>query len=135
MQTFNVIAGIVSIIAFGLAIWQTLEARRMKQLERERLDSQLRRNRSVLKSAVTGAQTADLIVQRAKENNVTVHELQSLARAIRGSLLFLASELDDQHSVLKAWRFGRDLTQSHLSEDDEQVEQTGPNAESALPRG
>jgi len=47
-------------------------------------------------AANIGAGTADQIVQRAKDTDVTVAELQSVARTLRGSLYLLASQLENE---------------------------------------
>jgi hypothetical protein len=112
MDTFNIIAGSVGIIAFALAVWQYQAARNASARSRERMALQQQKNESALRTAIIGAQNANLIVQRAKCENVTVAELQSIARSTRGILLYLAQELESQAKVLEAWRFGRDMVES-----------------------
>lgn len=110
MDIFNVIAGAVSILAFFVALVEVIRGRSKEARHRERMAMQQQRNESALRSAILGAQNANLIVQRAKEADVTVAELASLARSIRGTLLYLASDLEGQSKVLSAWAFGRNLT-------------------------
>lgn len=107
MDLFNVAAAASSILALAFALWQHSQARQQKAQERERLDAQSRAVRAALGIAMAGAHTADLIVQRAKEPDVQVAELQNLARAARGTTLSLAAQLEDQSKLLSTWSFGR----------------------------
>ena len=116
-DVFNIVVGVVGILAFVLAVWEHFRRKAERAIEAERVRTQEARNKSAIRMAVTGAQTADLIVQRAKNPNSTKEELQSLARSTRGLLLYLASELEDQATVLASWEFGKSVTSSSREPD------------------
>jgi hypothetical protein len=130
MDIFNIIAGSVTIIAFALAVWQYQTARNASARSRERMALQQQKNESALRTAIIGAQNANLIVQRAKDENVTVAELQTIARSTRGILLYLAQELESQSKVLAAWRFGKEMVESAPpnvpEEKDDDIEPKDP---------
>jgi hypothetical protein len=117
VDVFNVVAGAVSIIAFGLALWQFFEARTERERSRERIARQQQQNESALRIATIGVQSSDFMVQRAKDGDVTIKELQAHARNTRGILASLARELYGQRKILEAWKFGKDVTDS-LSRDE-----------------
>ncbi len=112
MDALDIVVGIVGCVASVVAIWQFIEARRRMLRERERLGIHASRNEVALRSAILGAQMADVIVQRAKDPDVTVAELQNLGRVARGALLSLTLELEEQAKVLEAWRIGRHMLHS-----------------------
>jgi hypothetical protein len=114
VEAFNLVMALVGGIASCIAIWQFVEARQKSAREKERLAVQLSRNDVALRSAVLGAQMADTMVQRAKQDDVTIAEMQNLARVIRGSLLALTLELEEQHKVIEMWSAGRRLLHSDL---------------------
>lgn len=109
VDAFNVVVGIIGIIAFTLALWQYFEHRRIQARNNERLESQERLSRRAAAIAVNGAQLSNNLVQRSKLPSVTVDELQNLARITRQQLLTLAADLTDQATVLEAWRLGKQL--------------------------
>jgi len=53
--------------------------------------------------AETGAAMADMIVQRAKQRDVSIQELQSLARSLRGSLTSLQHDLEKLQNSPRAF--------------------------------
>lgn len=112
MTWFNVAAGLAGLLGLGLAIWQYVENRMDKAKSRERLEAQARRAADAVRLATIGAQHSNMIVQRAKDPRVSVVELQSLARLTRGTLLTLASGLEEQEQLLKAMAFGSEMTNS-----------------------
>lgn len=118
IDTFNVVAGIISIVAFFLAVYEYLKRRSERARDEDRLRMQEDRSRSAIRLAVAGAQTVDLIVQRAKDPDTATAELQSLARSARGTLLFLASEIESHAELLEAWRIGKEFTTSNPPDDD-----------------
>jgi hypothetical protein len=112
MDIFNVIVGAISIIAFGFAIFEHRARRKVEVLQESRLQLYEEHNNAALRSAVVAAQSADLMVQRSKEADVTVAELRTLARGLRGVMMTLASELEEQSALMKKWKFGKRMTQS-----------------------
>jgi hypothetical protein len=107
MDTSDLIATIsAAIAALGLllALIQFLDKRRTAVSEAERLAQQRERLRTAAAGAVSGAELADLIVQRAKEPDVTVPELQNVARALRQTLSLLAAQLNDEDRQVLSWR-------------------------------
>lgn len=123
MDTFNVIVGVIGVIAFLLAIYQYLEARKMRNLEVERLRVQEMRNASSRRAVFDSVQAVNLIVQRAKDPASTASELQAIGRVARSMLLSLAFELKDESDLLRTWRMSRSLLNS--SEEPSNIESPG----------
>lgn len=113
MNASNTIAAISAFIAaLGLVIafMQFRDKRRAAETEAARLAQQQERLRTAASGAMAAAETADTIVQRAKEGDATVSELQSMARVLRQTVSLLASQLSDEDQEVKAWR--KELTAS-----------------------
>lgn len=107
MSTSNVIAIVSAVIAacgLSLAIVQHAQRRQQKASEAERLAQQRERLRTAVAGAISGAETADLIVQRGKKDDCTIPELQNVARALRQTLSLLANQLSDEDKQVVAWR-------------------------------
>lgn len=107
MDALNVVAAIVGLASAAFAVWQYVEQRRKAATERTRVAAQQERLRMVLASAISGVGAADLIVQRAKDDDVSVSELQSVARVLRGSLMNLARQIEAEDRVLAHWEYGK----------------------------
>src|ERR1700742_3331393 len=90
-----------------------MQAKSYQKVQDESSAAQERRNDSALRIAITGAQMADLLVQRTKDDDFTIQEAASLARAIRGTSVTLAADLTDTKELLKSWRFSAKFTQSN----------------------
>lgn len=82
-----------SLVVAGL---QYLLARRKAATESDRLASQAERLRTAYTAAQAAVQSMNLIVQRAKDKDATIVELQNLARLARGTLTLLADHLDTE---------------------------------------
>ncbi|GAA0967579.1 hypothetical protein [Actinocorallia libanotica] len=99
-------AAVITICSFLLALWQFLDARRTRQSERERIAGQSERLQTAVAAAIGGAETADLIVQRARAG-ATVTELRTIAKTMRVHMELLARQLEREHSLLEDWEPGR----------------------------
>ncbi|GHJ17857.1 MULTISPECIES: hypothetical protein [unclassified Micromonospora] len=106
MNPLSLVAAIVGIASAAFGVWQYIEQRRKAANEKVRIAAQQERLRMVLATAVSGVGAADLIVQRAKEGDVSVAELQSVARVLRGSLLNLARQIESEDRALARWQYG-----------------------------
>jgi hypothetical protein len=91
-----VVSAAIAALSLFVALLQYLDVRRRGAAERERLAQQRERLRTSVSAATMGVLTADLMVQRAKEDDATLVELQNLARVLRGNLNILATQLDDE---------------------------------------
>lgn len=87
------ISAVIAALSLAVATFQFLETRRRGRDERDRLAAQEERLRVAVGVASAGAESADLIVQRAKDRDATKAELQNLARLLRGNLALLAEQL------------------------------------------
>ncbi|MDQ3756522.1 MAG: hypothetical protein M3394_01570 [Actinomycetota bacterium] len=99
IETATGIAGIVGVL---VAVAQFATERQRRKSQAERIAEQRERLAGARASAVTGYHSADLIVQRAKAADVTVPELQNLARIVRGHLGILAQQLAHEQESLQA---------------------------------
>jgi type III secretion system FlhB-like substrate exporter len=124
MDVINLMAATATVAAFLLAIWQYAQTRRKEMTERERVALQRERLRMAIIAAVSGAETADLIVQRSKDSTVTVAELQNIARVLRGNLGLLARQLEQEERLLGEWKFGQFYMQSQRRSDSDEASRT-----------
>jgi hypothetical protein len=101
-----VVSAVIAALTLGVAALQYLDAKRRRKTEAERLAAQHERLRTAVSAAVVAANSADLIVQRAKADDVSIAELQNIARVLRGTLSTLASQLDHEQKELALRRDG-----------------------------
>ncbi|HEX8630239.1 MAG TPA: hypothetical protein VF755_18940 [Catenuloplanes sp.] len=107
MDVVDIIAAVATCLALALAAYQYLETRRVRTTERERIAFQRERLRTALAATVVGAETADLIVQKGKQDDATIAELQNMARILRGNLAVIARQLQGSEQMLQGWEVGR----------------------------
>jgi uncharacterized protein HemX len=93
---------VIAALSLGVAALQFLDGRRRKRTEAEQLAAQEERLRTALTAATIAANSADSIVQRAKEKDVTIAELQNMGRLLRGTLTVLANQLNDEQRAVAA---------------------------------
>ncbi len=128
MNAANIIAVVSAVIAavgVAVAVIQYTEGKRRVRSERERLAAQEERLRTAVTAATLGMESADLIVQRAKEDDATLPELQNIARVLRGALAVLAEQLNDEGRELAAARRGTERFKSARAEDLEHDRPSG----------
>jgi hypothetical protein len=104
VDVLNIAAGVTTVGAFLLASWQYAENRNRSRTERERILLQRERLRAATSAAVLGAEAADYIVQRCKDPDVGILEVQSIARVMRGDLAYVAEQLRYEERLLGAPR-------------------------------
>lgn len=107
MDSLNLAAALATVAAFLLALWQFLGARHRAQTEAERIALQRERLRNSARVAIASAEVADLVVQRTKDPNVTMPELQNIARTLRMNLSLLAKQLGQEDRHLANWHYGQ----------------------------
>jgi hypothetical protein len=112
VNVLNVIAAIATCAAFLLAAWQFFTSRRKEATERERIALQRERLRTASIAAFAGAEGMDLIVQRTKDDDVTLAEIQNIARVLRRNLVLLGHQLEQEDRLLKGWEFGHFVMRS-----------------------
>ena len=127
MNASNVIAAISAVIAalgLFLAAIQFTSSRQRIRTERERLAQQEERLQTAYSAARMGIESADLIVQRAKDKDATLAELQNIARVLRGSLAILAKQLDTESRQVAELAHDKKF-QSYAVEDNTEAVATG----------
>lgn len=118
LNLLNAIAAVVTVASFFLAAWQHRASRRAIRTERERIALQAERLDTALRAAISNSETADLIVQRAKENDATTAELQNIARILRMNSALLARQLQQEQQLLSGWTFGQLMDSSTSASSD-----------------
>ncbi len=111
MAAYGVVASVATVISTLLALWQYWKQRSAALSERERIILQKERLRTAVAVAMSGAEAVNLIIQRGKQDDVTITELQSIARTVRGNLVLLTRQLEQEASFLENWQYGQ-LTSS-----------------------
>ncbi|WP_327106828.1 hypothetical protein [Nonomuraea glycinis] len=100
MLLITVAPTVVAVLSLGLALAQFLTARRTKQSDREKIVQQAEMLRMAANSAVMNAEMAQLIIRRIEEDDITVKEIQNIARIIRLQMRTLTNELEEERTRL-----------------------------------
>jgi Tfp pilus assembly major pilin PilA len=112
MDYLNVGAGIATVAAFGLSLYQHLTARSKAMIEKTKIQSQYQRIQSATYAAIAAGEAADTIVQRSKEPSMTLDEVRSLARIVRAQTMLLVRQLQTEEENLAKWEYGRIIASS-----------------------
>jgi hypothetical protein len=123
MDTFNVVAGLASIISlvFALVVYhrsKTAEAREEGNVKvfRERL----RNIDSTMRATMTIMQ---ILIRRADDTDAPVVELQNIGRSARASLYGAMEQAWEIDKALGEWKFGHLLETSRIAATPESGEQ------------
>lgn len=102
----SVVSGVAGTVGVCLAFFEFFRSRKNEETHRERLALLGERVGGAQAAAQAAADSADLIVQRSKDDNATLAELGNLARVARGNLVVLVDRLDEESNRLGQWSVG-----------------------------
>lgn len=123
MDVFNLICGVVTLLAFALALWEMYKRNKSEIAETSKAELELERVRQSKTSVLACAKTINLIVQRSKEESCQLEELRNLARIARDNLFTVTNELSIEEERLSQWEYGKlFLSSALIREDDERLE-------------
>lgn len=106
MDWLNIFFGVVGIVSFVFSIYTYFKTESKKTVEAAKIAIQKERTRNAHYSLQGILHTVDGIVQLPKKGEVTVEQLQDLARIARGQVYLLGKQLEMEQDRLKHWRFG-----------------------------
>jgi len=117
MNLLNVCFGIITVASFCFALWQYHKIKINEKVELGKIAVSTQRIKQAYNTIHNIAYVADMIVQRSKsENEISISELQNLARVIRGQAFILIEELSSEHSKMKNWKYGEMVQSEGLDE-------------------
>lgn len=106
MSPLEIILAIISVVSFGLAVFSFVRTEIKKATERAKVEV-MREKLGNLHHGLGGLfHAVDAIVQVSKKPDVTVGELQNIARIIRGNILVLLEGIRRYRIKLEEWKFG-----------------------------
>ena len=108
MSAIEILLAIISIISFGLAIFSFLRNEIHKANEKAKVEVMRERLNVLYRGLSSLYHSADSIVQIPKtRENVTVGELQNIARLLRSQIYSQAELIKKSRGQLDRWRFGK----------------------------
>ena len=107
MDSFNVIAGMASIVSLGFAAWTYGRARLRKSAEDANVALLRERLRSIATTIHSSTTIIQILIRRADDPDVPATELQNIARSARASIMASYLEAIDFDDSLKDWKFGQ----------------------------
>lgn len=113
----ELLLGVISVASFAFALWRYHESRVTKETEKGKIAASAQRIRQASSSARIIAYSADLIVQRCKQQDVPLSEVQNLARTVRANAIVLLEELRREKTRLEDWKYGKLVLSEMLPED------------------
>lgn len=106
MDTFNIIAGTVTIASLFLSCWIYLESKRKESVEKERFNSLSDFLMNILNTSNAMANQASLIGAMADRDETTKKELKHLAVALLCTVNVIQESLTKVLAQRKNWSFG-----------------------------
>lgn len=107
MDTLSIIFGIVGIISFIFSLYTYFITESKKVIQASNRAMQLERIRNSKHTLLGILNNVDAIVQIPKKGNVTIAQLQDLARVARSQIVVLAKQLEVEEKQMEGWRFGK----------------------------
>lgn len=120
MDWLNVFFGIVGIGSFVFSVCTYYKTESKKMVEAAKAAMQKERMRNAHYALASVLHTIDSIVQIPKKGEVTVEQLQDIARLARGQAYIIGKQLEMERRRLKSWKFG-ELIESGLDEDEMEI--------------
>jgi hypothetical protein len=120
MDWLNVFFGLIGIASLVFSFYTYYKTESKKSIEAAKAAMQKERARNSYYSLISILHSIDSIVQIPKKGEVTVEQLQDLARVARGQVYVLAKQLQADQNRLKNWKFGQ-LIESELNATELEV--------------
>ena len=106
MDTFNIAAGVISIVSLVFSAWIYFEARKKEAVEQERAVSLSRRLDDAVKLLTAVGSQGSLIATISERDETTKKELKHLAMALLATTDALRATLMDEAGSRSQWTFG-----------------------------
>ncbi|MDR6809646.1 hypothetical protein J2Y45_006724 [Dyadobacter sp. BE34] len=106
LDAFNLLCGIITIAAFIFSVVTYYMTETKKIIEAAKAATTKERLKNLETDMIRSLNAVNMIVQAPKHQQVTVSELQNLARLVRADLRITISKLDIEANKLTKWKFG-----------------------------
>ncbi|MCB9300976.1 MAG: hypothetical protein H6566_10040 [Lewinellaceae bacterium] len=117
MDTLNLVFGSVTIIAFIFSIYIYFKEESKKTIEAAKNATQIERIRN-MKNSIGGVfNTIDMIIQIPKKGNISVDQLQDMARVARQQVFVIGKQLEMEEEQLKKWEYGRNFQSQNIENE------------------
>jgi hypothetical protein len=133
MTGLDVFFGVISVLSLGFAVLSYVQSEIRKANERANVEMMRERLKNLYQGLISIFHSADAAVQLPKtRENMTVEELQDMARVLRGQVYFLCQAARNSRNSLDDWRFGKPLKSDPLPDE---LEDQPPSEHVAARRG
>lgn len=133
MNWLNVVFGVVGIVSLVFSIYTYYKTESKKVIEAAKVAMQKERMRNTQHSLIGILHTIDAVVQIPKKGNVTIAQLQDLARVARAQVFILANELKAERKRLDTWQFGKLVESNPEDKNGETVIREDEEDDETLP--
>ena len=107
MDILNILFGLITIISFIFSIFIYFKTESKKVTEAAKNAMMRERIQNIQTSLAILLNTIDAIVQLAKKSNVTVKQLQEVARLARFEAYELTKQINNEIKFQESWKFGK----------------------------
>lgn len=119
LDIFNTIAGLLTIISFGLYIYEKLKDSKNRQIEKSNVIILKERIRSTMAAIKASATNTHLLVQLGKIESTQKDDMTNMARLLRTELFGTLKQLQGLEDDLGNWKYGELLESISLAERQE----------------
>jgi hypothetical protein len=107
MYWLTVILAVATVLSLVFSVYTHFKTESKKGIEASNIATQKERLRNTLGSLRAIYHSTDSMVQIPKHQEVSVQQLQNLARVTRGQVAILMEQLQRQKESLEKWKFGQ----------------------------
>ena len=122
MEILSIFFGVITISSFVFALYQRYELKKRAVIENSKVVLQSEKMRDIYGGLRSLGSNIDMIVQTPKHQEVTIQELQNIARGARTQVFALMKVIKGEKKRLDEWRYGKMIASGSLEEDEAKEE-------------
>lgn len=121
MDWLNIFFGVIGLISFAFAIYTYFKTESKRSIEAAKIAMQQERARNSKYAIINLLHSVDAIVQMPKQGDISIAQMQNLARIARAQAYTLARQLETDENAMKKWKFG-EVVETGPTEPEDAVE-------------
>ena len=110
----DLIFGTVTVSAFIFSIYTHYKNKSKKEIEAAKNATHLERIRTTKNSLGGIFNTIDMIIQIPKSDEISIKQIQNMARIVRHQILVISKQLEMEENQLKEWEYGKVFTSQNF---------------------
>lgn len=122
MDTLTIFFGLITMVSFFFAIYQHYRTKKHAVIEESKIIIQSEKLGDIYENLRSLGSNVDMLIQIPKNHEVTIQELQNIARGARSQIYVLMKIIKGEQERLEEWRYGKMISSKPVEEDNEKIE-------------